>query len=88
LKNTLLSVLSDLTPIFRQLIVLKGQKPFDQKEEMLKQLAEIFALDQEPFLVVYHDKNKKVLISSHQVEAHLQNFLTQLEKLSRHMDSL
>ncbi len=88
LKNLLLSVLSDLVPIFRQLIILKGQKPVDQKEGMLEQLANIFSLDQGPLLAVYHDKNKKYLISSHQVEAHLQNFLSQLENLSRHMDSL
>jgi len=88
LKNVLLSALSDLIPIFRQLIILKGQKPPEQKEEMLKVLANIFALDVDPFLVVLHDKNKKFSISSHQVEAHLQNFLSQLENLSRHMDSL
>lgn len=88
LKNFLISALSDLVPVFRQLIILKGQKPFERKEDMFEQLAQIFSLDQEPFLAVYHDKNKRVSISSHQVEAHLQNFLNQLEKLSRHMDSL
>ncbi len=88
LKNFLLSALSDLIPVFRQLIILKGQKPIEQKEEMLGQLAKIFSLDAEPFLAVTHDKNRKILISSHQVEAHLQNFLSQLENLSRHLDSL
>ncbi len=88
LKNLLLSALSDLIPVFRQLIVLKGQKPAEQKEEMLKQLANIFSLDPEPFLAVTHDKNRKILISSNQVESHLQNFLSQLENLSRHLDSL
>jgi hypothetical protein len=88
LKNLLLSALSDLIPIFRQLIIVNGQKPLDGKEEMLGQLAGIFSLDLQPFLAVYNDKNKKFLISSHEVEAHLQNFLTQLENLSRHMDSL
>jgi predicted nucleotidyltransferase len=88
LKNLLLSALSDLVPVFRQLIILKGQKPVEQKEEMLGQLARIFSLDSGPFLAVYHDKNRKILISSNQVEAHLQNFLNQLESLSRHMDSL
>jgi len=77
-----------LVPVFRQLIILKGQKPIEQKAEMLGQLAKIFSLDPQPFLAVYHDKNKKILISSHQVEAHLQNFLNQLENLSRHMDAL
>ena len=88
LKNLLLIALSDLIPIFRQLIILKGQKPVEQKDEMLGQLAKEFSLDAEPFLAVYHDKNKKILISSHQVESHLQNFLNQLENLSRHLDSL
>lgn len=88
LKNLLLSALSDLIPIFRQLIILKGQKPAEQKEEMLEQLAKIFSLDPGPFLAVTHDKNRKILISSNQVEAHLQNFLSQLENLSRHLDSL
>jgi len=88
LKNLLLSALGDLVPVFRQLIILKGQKPIEQKEEMLEDLAKIFSLDPGPFLAVTHDKNRKILISSNQVEAHLQNFLNQLEKLSRHMDSL
>ena len=87
LKNLLLSALRDLMPVFRQLIILKGQKPVEQKEGMLEQIARIFSLDQVPFLAVYHDKNRKSLISSDQVEAHLQNFLNQLEILSRHMDS-
>ena len=88
LKNLLLSALSDLVPVFRQLIILKGQKPVEQKEGMFEQLAKIFSLDPAPFLAVYHDKNRKTLIPSNQVEAHLQNFLSQLENLSRHMDSL
>ena len=88
LKNLLLSAWSDLVPVFRQLIILKGQKPVEQKEEMLGQLAGIFSLDPGPFLAVYHDKNKKIRIPSHQLEAHLQNFLSQLESLSRHLDSL
>lgn len=88
LKNFLSNLLSDLTPVFRQLIILKGQKPVQSKEEMFGQLAGIFSLDQEPFLAVYNDKNKKIKISDHQVEAHLQNFISQLENLSRHLDSL
>ena len=88
LKNLLISVLSDLVPVFRQLIILKGQKPIEQKEQMLEDLARIFSLDQEAFLAVLHDKNRKTLIPSHQVEAYFQNFLNQLESLSRHMDSL
>ena len=88
LKGILISALSDLIPVFRQLIVLKGQEPLEKKEEMLGQLAQIYALDLEPFLAVYRDKSRKILISSGQVEAHLQNFLLQLENLSRHMDAL
>ena len=88
LKKLLLNALSDLIPVFRQLIILKGQKPVEKKEEMFGQLAGIFSLDLQPFLAVLQDKAKKNLISSNQVEAHLQNFLNQLENLSRHMDSL
>jgi len=88
LKNLLLSALSDLTPIFRQLIILKGQRPSQNKEDIFGQLAGIYSLDQEPFRALFQDKHKKVIISSHQVEALLQNFLSQLENLSRHMDSL
>ena len=88
LKRILLSTLSDLVPVFRQLIILNGQKPIEQKAEMFGQLAKIFSLDLQPFLAIYQDKNKKILISSNQVIAHLQNFLNQLENLSRHMDAL
>ena len=88
LKDLLLRAFSDLVPVFRQMIILKGQKPAGPKDGMLEQLAEIFSLDVGPFLAVHHDKNKKILISSHEVKAHLQNFLSQLENLSRHLDSL
>ena len=88
LKDLLLRALNDLVPIFRQLIILKGQQPLEHKEEMLVQLTNVFSLDLEPFRALYHDKNKKTLIVSDQVEAHLQNFLNQLENLSRHLDSL
>lgn len=88
LKNVLISALSDLIPVFRQLIILKQQQSPEEKEKILLDLARIYSLDQEPFLAVLHDKNRKLLISSHQVEAHLQNFLSQLENLSRHLDAL
>ena len=88
LKNLLLSALRDLFPVFRQLIVLKGQRPADQKEEMLELLAKIYALDSQPLLAVYHDKNRKMLMPPHLVEVHFQNFLDQLENLSRHLDSI
>ncbi len=55
---------------------------------MLELLAGIFSLDSQPFLAVYHDKNRKMPMPPHLVEAHFQNFLVQLENLSRHLDSL
>jgi predicted nucleotidyltransferase len=88
LKKALTAVFVDLVPVFRQIILLKGGEPVEHKEGMLRQLAAIFSLDIGPLLAVYHDKNKKLPISSHQVEAHLQNFLNQLDTLSRHLDSL
>jgi len=88
LKNLLGGALSDLIPVFRQLIILKGQKAPSHKEELLKTLAVIFSLDLQSLLAALHDKNKKTLIPSHLVEGHLQNFIAQLEILSRHLDSL
>ena len=88
LKKLLLSALGDLVPVFRQLIILKGEKPAEEKEELLRSMARVFDFDAGPFLAVHQDKNRKVLISSSQVESHLQDFLVQLERLSRHMDSL
>jgi len=86
LKNILIAALNDLMPIFRQLLILKGQQVPEHKEEMLTLMSKTFALDAEPFLAVYQDKNKKVTISSKLIEVHLQNFLNQLEILSRHLD--
>lgn len=88
LKNILLTALNDLIPVFRQMIILKHQVPCEAKEEIFEQMANIFSFDKEPFLALLHDKHRKLNIASHQVEAHLQNFLNQLENLSRHMDSL
>ena len=75
-------------PVFRQMIALKGQKPLLEKEAMLEQLALVFSLEQESFRAIYRDKHKKALIPAHQVSSYLQNFLNQLESLSRHLDSL
>lgn len=88
LKNLLLGALNDLVPIFRQMIVLKGQKPIAEKEQMFGQMAKIFALGPETFLALHQDKSKKAPLASYHVEAHFQNFLDQLEHLSRHMDAL
>src|SRR5262249_24429581 len=88
IKNFLTGVLDDLVPVFPHLIVLKEQKPLKAEEEMLEQLAKIFALDGEPFGAVYRDKIKKGPIPRHEIEAHFENFLSQLESLSRHLDSL
>jgi hypothetical protein len=88
LKNLLTSVLTDLFPVFRQMIILKGDKPVEAKEQLLGQLARIFSVDAATFLAVYRDKHRKTLISSNQVEVHLSHFLNQMEILSRHMDSL
>ncbi len=88
LKKLLVSALSDLVPVFRQLINLKGQKLNPQKEEMLKDLSQYFSLDPLPLLAIYQDKHKKSVIPSHQVESHFQNFIVQLESLARQMDAL
>ena len=88
LKNFVSRAFSDLVPVFRRLISLKGQVPCANKEDMLRQLAKIFSLEEQSLLAIYHDKNKKILISSRQVETHFQDFFAQLEILSRHMDSL
>ena len=88
LKSVLAAALTDLVPVFRQLIILKAQEPLEQKDKMLEQFAGIFSLDHAPFVAVYQDKSKKNLISPNQLEAHYQNFLNQLEVLSRHLDSL
>jgi len=88
LKNFIFRAFTDLVPVFRQLVILKGQEPFPLKEDLLRQLADIFALDERAFMAVLQDKHRKVFISAKLVETHLQNFLDQLEVLSRHMDSL
>lgn len=88
LKNLLLTALNHLIPIFRQLIILKGKNPSEQKEEIIGELCAVFSLDKGSFLAVYQDSRRKILISHHQVESHFQDFLNVLEKLSRQMDSL
>lgn len=47
LKHFVSRTLNDLIPVFRQLIILKGQVPCEKKEDMLGQLAKIFVLDQQ-----------------------------------------
>lgn len=47
LKNFVSRAFNDLIPVFRQLIILKGQMPCEKKEDMFRQLAMIFSLDQQ-----------------------------------------
>ena len=88
LKNLLSSALRDLIPVFGQLLVLKGLPPEENKEKLFEAVSRTFSLDADAFVAVLNDKTRRVLIAPRQVEAYLQSFLSQLEKLSRHLDSL
>lgn len=88
LRKFVVHVFYDLIPVFRCLIDLKGKAPCSGKEDMLRQLATIFSLDENVLLGVYKERHKKFFITKSSIEIHFQNLLNVLEILARHMDSL
>ncbi len=85
-KELLIALLGDLLPVFRQLIVFKGQKPLGANEEMIPQMAGLYAVDGQPFLEVYQRKHKKISIPPGRLEELVHQFIVQLEGLSRQID--
>ncbi|MCQ9208907.1 MAG: hypothetical protein NG712_05985 [Omnitrophica bacterium] len=80
--------LSSLTPVFRNLIRLKGKIPPVKKEKIYDQLSREFDLDKDVFLAILRDSKNDEKISGEDVEVFFARYITQIQKLAIAVDQL
>ncbi|MCQ9205678.1 MAG: hypothetical protein NG737_05135 [Omnitrophica bacterium] len=88
LEALLKESLNSLIPIFRNLIRLKGKQPSVNKTEIIKQLCQMFELDENVFLPIYKDSTNDEKIANQEVVVFLEKYLIQIEKLAGVVDEL
>jgi len=80
--------LSSLTPIFRNLLRLKGKTPPLKREEIYNQLCAEFGLDRNVFLAVLRDTKNDEKIDAQKVEVFFERYIAQIQKLALAVDQL
>ncbi len=80
--------LNSLLPVFRNLIRLKGKQPPTDKAEIIKQLCQIFKLDENVLLPIYRDTSNDEKIANQEVVAFLEKYLDQIKKLAIAVDQI
>ncbi|MFC1631469.1 hypothetical protein ACFL2I_02840 [Candidatus Omnitrophota bacterium] len=80
--------LSSLTPVFRNLIRLKGKTPPIKKEDIYLQLAQEFELEQNVFLAILRDTKNDEKIDAQDVEVFFERYIAQIQKLAIAVDQL
>ncbi|UCB56512.1 MAG: hypothetical protein JSV30_04705 [Candidatus Omnitrophota bacterium] len=80
--------LNSLTPIFRNLLRLKGKTPLLEKEAIYTQLCAEFDLDRSVFLAILADTKNDEKIASHDVEIFFEKYIAQIQKLAIIVDQL
>lgn len=88
LESLLKESLNSLIPIFRNLIRLKGKQPSINKAEIIRQLCQMFELDENVFLPIYKDSANDEKIANQEVVVFLEKYLSQIEKLADMVDKL
>jgi len=78
--------LTSLTPIFRNLIRLKDKTPSIKKEEIYRQLCELFGLDKDVFVAILGDTKNDEKIGSQDVEVFFERYIAQIQKLAIAVD--
>lgn len=80
--------LNSLTPVFRNLIRLKGKTPPVAKEEIYNQLSSEFELDGVVFLGILRDTKNDEKIAGQDVEVFFERYIAQIQKLAIAVDKL
>lgn len=80
--------LASLTPVFRNLLRLKGKTPPVEKERIYNQLCAEFNLDQEVFLAILHDTKNDEKIAAQTAEVFFERYVAQIQKLAIAVDQL
>ncbi|TRZ48975.1 MAG: hypothetical protein D4S01_09470 [Dehalococcoidia bacterium] len=80
--------LSSLTPVFRNLIRLKGKTPPLKREQIYNQLCVEFNLDKDVFLEILRDTTNDEKIAGQDVETTFERYIAQIQKLAVAVDQL
>jgi len=88
LEALLKESLNSLIPIFRNLIRLKEEQPPVSKAEILRQLCQIFELDENVFLPIYKDTTNDEKIANQEIDVFLEKYLSQIKKLAGMVDKI
>ena len=88
LEALLKESLSSLIPIFRNLIRLKGKQPPINKTEIIRQLCQMFGLEENVFLPIYKDSTNDEKIANQEIVVFLERYLSQIGKLAGMVDKL
>ncbi len=80
--------LTSLTPVFRNLIRLKGKTPPVKREEIYRQLCAEFNLDSDAFLAILRDSKNDEKIGTQDVEVFFERYIAQIQKLAIAVDQL
>lgn len=80
--------LASLTPVFRNLLRLKGKTPPIRNEEVYQQLCAEFDLDKDVFLAILHDSKNDEKIGAQDVEVFFERYINQIQKLAIAVDQL
>lgn len=80
--------LSSLTPVFRNLIRLKGKTPPLKREQIYNQLCAAFNLDRDAFLAILRDTKNDEKIAGQDVETTFERYIAQIQKLAIAVDQL
>ena len=79
---------SSLTPVFRNLIRLKGKTPAVAREQIYNQLCSEFNLDRGVFLAILRDAKDDEKIAGQDVETFFERYIAQIQKLAIAVDQL
>ena len=104
LEALLKESLNSLIPVFRNLIRLKEQQspggppneeasldakqPPGSKAEILRQLCQVFELDENVFLPIYKDTTNDEKIANQEIDVFLEKYLIQIKKLAGMVDKI
>lgn len=80
--------LASLTPVFRNLIRLKGRTPPLEKQEIYIQVCAEFDLDRNVFLAILRDTKNDEKIDAQDVEVFFERYIAQIQKLAVAVDQL
>jgi hypothetical protein len=89
IEKVIKAAFRSLMPVFRSILRVKsGQTPPHDNAEVLSQMGEEFGVDPASFLEVLRDKKMDGRIGEKSAELFLEDFLSQLERLSHVVDNM